>query len=181
MKADEADLQVLLHRTFAGDQSAYRELLTQLQLLLQKYVKKQLVQAGRTDHERDDIVQEALFAIHNRWSTYDRALPLTSWAYAIARYKLIDYLRKSNENARMLSLAEIEPTPASDSYATDTAITLGRLVAMLPSNLRQSIELVRVRGLSIKEASIALGMPEGSIKANIHRGIKKMTEDFRKD
>ena len=40
-------------------------------------------------------MQEALIAIHTRRHTYDRSEPLTPWVHAIARYKLIDHLRRT--------------------------------------------------------------------------------------
>ncbi len=51
---------------------------------------------GRSATEAEDLVQEALLAIHTRRHTYDPAEPLTPWVYAIARYKLIDHLRRTH-------------------------------------------------------------------------------------
>jgi RNA polymerase sigma-70 factor (ECF subfamily) len=39
-------------------------------------------------------VQETLLAIHNQRHTYDAGQPLTAWVHAIARYKLVDLLRR---------------------------------------------------------------------------------------
>jgi RNA polymerase sigma-70 factor (ECF subfamily) len=41
----------------------------------------------------EDLVQETLLAMHTRRDTYDPQRPFTAWAYAIARYKMIDRLR----------------------------------------------------------------------------------------
>ena len=38
-------------------------------------------------------MQETLLAVHNQRHTYDPALPVTAWVHAIARYKLVDFLR----------------------------------------------------------------------------------------
>ena len=39
-------------------------------------------------------MQETLLAVHNQRHTYDAGQPLTAWVHAIARYKLVDLLRR---------------------------------------------------------------------------------------
>jgi RNA polymerase sigma-70 factor, ECF subfamily len=39
-------------------------------------------------------------AIHTRRHTYDPLQPLTPWVYAIARYKFLDYLRRTKASFR---------------------------------------------------------------------------------
>jgi len=41
----------------------------------------------------------------------------------------------------------------------------------LPSHYRTAIVLRHVDGLSYAEMSIALGRPEGTLKAQVHRGL----------
>jgi RNA polymerase sigma-70 factor (ECF subfamily) len=50
--------------------------------------------------EVEDLVQEALLAIHNNRHTYDVQRPLTTWCFAIAKYKLIDLLRRRGTKSR---------------------------------------------------------------------------------
>jgi len=45
-------------------------------------------------------------AIHTRRHTYDPAEPLMPWVYAIARYKLIDHLRRTR--ASMVDLGDAQ-------------------------------------------------------------------------
>ena len=39
-------------------------------------------------------MQETLLAVHNQRHTYDAGQPLTAWVHAIAKYKLVDLLRR---------------------------------------------------------------------------------------
>ena len=78
-----------------GDAASYRLLLTQLSGHLRAYYKGRLARIGRGATEAEDLTQEALMAIHTRRHTYDPAEPLTPWVHAIARYKLIDHLRRT--------------------------------------------------------------------------------------
>ena len=82
-----------------GDAAAYRALLSGLSRHLRAYYRGKLVRAGRGTEETEDLVQEALMAVHMRRHTYDPTQLLTPWVYAIARYKLIDHLRQSQSTS----------------------------------------------------------------------------------
>jgi uncharacterized protein (UPF0276 family) len=57
---------------------------------------------------------------------------------------------------------------------------LERLFAQLPPAQAQAIELVKIEGLSVAEASRACGQSESLVKVNIHRGLKKLTAMIEK-
>jgi RNA polymerase sigma-70 factor (ECF subfamily) len=174
----EDALRSLVQRSFDGDQAAYREFLKSLRELLRAYLRRQLFRLGRAECDAEDIVQEVLLAIHTKWHTYDRNMPVTAWVYAIARYKLIDFLRRTTNGSRDLSLDDIEETASIDGAEIDTAISVKTLIAALSDKLRRPIELVRLNGLSVKEASAVTGLSESAVKNNIHRGVKAMARAF---
>jgi len=53
---------------------------------------------------------------------------------------------------------------------------LSLLLQALPVSQRQAIELTKLEGLSIAEASNRTGLPESSIKVLVHRGLKRLSE-----
>src|SRR5437899_12045316 len=77
-----------------GEGASYRSLLDRLSSRLRAYYKGKLARAGRGAAEAEDLVQEVLLAIHLKRHTYDTGEPFTPWLHTIARYKLIDYLRR---------------------------------------------------------------------------------------
>lgn len=176
MRFSEDTLQSLLKRSLDGDKAAYGEFLALLGGLLRGYIRRQLYRVGRTEHDAEDLVQEALLAVHSKWHTYDRNLPVTAWARTIARYKLIDFLRLRHADIHDLSLDQIEEASAGDSDAVDAAISVKKLIVKLPEKMRLAIELIRLRGLSIKEAAAVSGMSEVAIKVNVHRGVKSLSK-----
>src|SRR5258708_12384208 len=91
----EAELKNLMVAGLDGDAAAHRTLLDRLSWGLRAYYKSRLARIGRSATEAEDLVQEALLAIHIQRHTYDPAEPLTPWVHAIARYKLIDHLRRT--------------------------------------------------------------------------------------
>src|SRR5262245_58303814 len=119
--AKEASLRTLMIAGLNGDTAAYRALLSGLSRHLRAYYRGKLVRAGRGTEETEDLVQEALIAVHTRRHTYDPTQPLTPWVYAIARYKLIDHLRQSQsttnvpiEDASEIMAADGEPATESN-------------------------------------------------------------------
>ncbi len=87
----EAHLQSLMLRGLDGDAAAWRVLLTDMGAHLRPFFSRRLFDGGA---DTEDLVQETLIAIHAKRTTWDRKQPFTGWAFAIARHKLIDHLRR---------------------------------------------------------------------------------------
>jgi hypothetical protein len=91
MQLKEERLRSLLIRGLVGDASAYHLFLGELTAHLRSFLRRRM---SRLPEETEDLVQELLLAIHNQRHTYDPGQPLTAWVQAIARYKLVDLLRR---------------------------------------------------------------------------------------
>src|ERR1039458_4674228 len=99
-------------------------------------------------------MQEVLMAIHTWRHTYDPAEPLMPWVYAIARYKLIDHLRRTRASMVDLPIEDAEEIMAQDDYVgTESANDLTRLLSQLPDKMRRAIQSVKLAGLSAGEAA----------------------------
>ena len=180
MTASEAELKELMIAGLDGDAAAYKRLLDQLSGRLRSYYKSRLAQLIRGASEAEDLVQEALIAIHTRRHTYDRNEPLTPWAYAIARYKLIDHLRRTQPLLADVPIEDAEDVLARDDHASvESAHDLRRLLGELPDKMRRAIECVKLQGLSVAEAAGRCGMSESAVKVNVHRGLKALAASMR--
>lgn len=175
-----ADLETQLHPVFlsalAGDASAYRVFLDAISVRLRGYLRHQLARAGRSEpSETEDVLQETLLALHLSRHSYDPASPVTAWAHAIARYKLVDHLRRSGRHASNLSIDdEAYQLAAPDTVASDAGLDLTRALQSLPERTRKLIDQVKVQGCSVAEAANAAGMTETAAKVAIHRGLRAM-------
>lgn len=158
----------------AGEAQPYRLLLDELSRLLRAYYARR----APPGVDAEDLVQETLIAVHTRRSTYDSGQPFTAWAYAIARYKLIDQLRRGRAHLR----APVEDADALFvAPGADAAMArrdLDRVMADLPDRTRALIRDTRIEGLSTREAADRQGMSEGAAKVAIHRGLKALGEDY---
>ncbi len=162
-------------RGLDGDAGAWRVLLTDLGAHFRPFFARRLFGGGA---DAEDLVQETLIAIHAKRTTWDRNQAFTGWAFAIARHKLIDHLRRQGRRPTH-SLDE-----ASELFADHTVedgatqADLSRCLSLLPTRQRRLIEDVRLKGLSVAEAAANHGYTLTAAKVSIHRSLKSLNARY---
>lgn len=73
----ERELQDLMIASLDGDAGAYHHPLEQLTLHLRAYYGQRFARIGHGPAEAEDLLPEALIAIHTHRQTYDRSRPFT--------------------------------------------------------------------------------------------------------
>jgi len=132
--------------------------------------------------EAEDLVQEALIAIHTNRHTYDRSQLFTPWVYAIARYKFLDYLRRTRTSASDVPIDDASEMQAhNDNSRVESSLDLNKLLAEIPPKARQAIQYVKLAGLSVSEAAARSGMSESAVKVSVHRGLKALARLIRNE
>ena len=178
MEIVEEHLRDLLLRGLQADAAAYERFLKELGAHLRAFLRRRLSQYLG---EVEDLVQETLLAIHNQRHTYRPDMPVTAWAHAIARYKLIDWLRshrvKEALNDPLDDAGEL--FASSDEEAAEARRDLGRLLQTLPDKQRLPIEYVKLEGLSVVETARLTGLSESAVKVGVHRGLKALAAKIR--
>ena len=173
LRANEDRLRDLLLRGLSGDAAAYHVFLKDLSAHLRAFLRKRL--SGLPD-EVEDLVQESLLAVHIQRHTYDAGQPLTAWVHAIAKYKLVDLLRR---RARRDLLSDpldehLDVLAAVDTDAGEARRDLAKLLLRLPDRQRLPIVHTKLQGLSVVEAARVTGMSESAVKVGVHRGLKAL-------
>ena len=172
MKTLEARLKPLMTAGLNGEVRAWREFLQLLRPALHAYFNRRQFHG---DADVEDLVQEALLAIHAKRETWRRADPVTSWCFTIARYKLIDHLRKTGR-ARLVPL--VDDLVLMNDGVEDGAVRqdLEKLLGTAAPRQRALIEDVRLSGFSLAEAGKRAGMTEGAAKVSLPRAMKALTK-----
>jgi RNA polymerase sigma-70 factor (ECF subfamily) len=176
--AREAHLHALMVAAQAGDAAAYRAFLRDLTTLVRGFLRRRL---ARLPDEVEDLVQETLLAVHNQRHTYDPSHPVTSWLHAIARYKLVDLLRR---RARTEALHDPiddvdEGLLTADEKEGGVHRDLEKLLALLPDKQRLPIVHMKLEGLSVIETARRTGLSESAVKVGVHRGLKVLAAKLR--
>ena len=178
MQLIEERLRSLMLQSLAADAAAYRLFLDELTTHLRSYLRRRL--AGLPD-EVEDLLQELLLAIHNKRHTYDPKQPLTAWVQAIARYKLVNLLRRRSRSDVLTDPLDeddqVFAAPAND--AAEARYDVAKLLRGLPDRQRLPILYVKIEGASVTDTAIRTGMSESAVKVGIHRGLKALAERIR--
>ena len=176
----DAELDRLFRAARTGDRAAYRALLDRLAPRLRAVVRRRLARADASDVE--DVVQEALLAVHLAQDTWDGSVPVLVWAGAIARYKAIDALRRSGRPIAAQPIEEledvVEPVPAPDAASR---IDLARALEAMPAALRTLVIEAKVDGRPLAEVAERAGMTEGAVKVALHRALKRLARRLTGD
>lgn len=159
----------------AGDRAAYDALLKELAQMLRGFFGAR----AESDEAADDLVQETLISIHRARHTFMPGRPLAPWLYAIARRRLADHWRA---RARTVPCEELDETldwidRSADAGSDADSPVLAALV-MLTESQRRVVELLKVNGLSIREAARKLDMSEAAVKVTAHRAYQTLRKSF---
>lgn len=154
-----------------GDEASHRAFLSEAAALLRGFFRNRLRGAPE---DAEDLVQETLVALHTRRDSYDPAYPLTAWMYAIARYRLIDHIRRARHRNHA-SIDDHDVGGDDPEYAaSDAKRDVATLLEKLPEKQRNAIQLVKLEEKSVREAALATGLSESDVKISIHRGMKTL-------
>jgi RNA polymerase sigma-70 factor (ECF subfamily) len=120
--------------------------------------------------DADDLTQEVFLAAMERLQTLRDARAFGGWLAAIARNAAVDLYRQAP------ALAELPSSlGGADPPATEAAEVL-RLIRDLPDAYRETLILRLVEGMSGPEISARTGLTEGSVRVNLHRGMKLLRQ-----
>lgn len=180
-EAREEKLRSLMCAGLDGNADAHRQLLVELSNHLRGYFRSRLLRFHRGPVEAEDLVQEMLMAIHTRRDTYDRSQLFTPWVYGIARYKFLDYLRRTKASANDVPANDAAHLTAQNEFdGVESGYDLDTLLAQLRPKARRAIRYVKLEGLSVREAAVRTGMSESAVKVSVHRGLKALSALVKK-
>jgi len=177
--ADRADpLGVLMGLAQAGDATAYDRLLRQCADLIRRTVARRYPFLAEPDAE--DLVQDILLSVHSVRATYDRNRPFVPWLMAIVRNRIADMARRYSRRSAREVAVENYPETFADAQANMTDEVYGdpealqQALTKLPEGQRTAIELLKLREMSLKEASEVSGMSISALKVATHRATRAL-------
>jgi RNA polymerase sigma-70 factor (ECF subfamily) len=144
--------------------------------------------------DAEEAAQDALVRAYRALSGYEGArilaLQLRPWLATIVLNLCRSRVgRRVATGRRPLSLDAAEPGtmdppaaeqagPESTAVRRDSAEGWAQLLMSLPPAYRSALVLRHVDGLSYSELAIALDRPEGTVKAQVHRGLALLRQAY---
>ena len=135
----------------------------------------------------EDVMHEVYLTIWKRAGAYEpgRASPIT-WLATIARNRAIDWVRAQNVR-RTAPIDDAAPVPDDRPLASDTMITdetdrrLHLCLDTLEEQPRHAIRTAFFDGLTYAELADRLGVPLGTMKSWVRRGLVRLKECLDRD
>jgi RNA polymerase sigma factor (sigma-70 family) len=168
VEADEKKyLAELLVASQKGDKVAYAQLLELLYPLVRKMV------AVRTQHDKDEIVQEVLIAIHRARHTFQPGREILPWLMAIVQFRVHDAKRRywRDKNRKEFAQETLSKETVQDK-AIETSVRDS--ITALSHNQKRAVLMTKIQGYSIEETATALGVSVASVKNHISRAYQNM-------
>jgi RNA polymerase sigma-70 factor (ECF subfamily) len=172
----------------ADDQSAARELQRVLSLSSPSFYRCALRLLGnRADAE--DAVQEALLAAHKHLHQFKGQSQMSTWLTTIVcncarmqlrkrprqiHLSLDDQIGEEHKYSVSERLADLRPNPEDAYRNSELTSRLRKFTALLSPTLRRTFQLRVMSGLSIFETAQILGLPLGTVKAQLARARTKL-------
>lgn len=173
-----------MRRVAIGEEDAIEELYNRFGALVFKFS----IQFLSNNAEAEDAVQEIFVRL---WKTADRFDPrkakLVTWVMLITRRHLIDRIRRKTVRPKTYELGDQydvsgtdEATPSNISVQERNA-ALQKALQTLSEMQRTVIERAYFQGFTLREVSLQIDAPLGTVKSALSRGLLRLREHGLKD
>ncbi|MFQ3596296.1 MAG: sigma-70 family RNA polymerase sigma factor, partial [Sphingomonadaceae bacterium] len=166
-------LSELLQRVAAGDRHALRMVYDAAAMKLLGIAVRIL--GDRQDAE--DVVQDVFVSVWRKAAEFDPArASAEAWLYTMTRNRAIDRLRARGRRqmvgeAALETVADEEARADSLAHASDAARAVHHALAALPAEQAAVIRAAWLEGLTYEELSRRAGVPVGTVKTWVFRGL----------
>jgi len=172
----------LMQRVAQGDETAVSELYDRFSGLVYRGARQLLP----TDAEAEDALQEVFLRL---WKTADRFDPnrakLVTWVMLLTRRHVIDRIRRSAVRPKTTEMTASnegfrhgEETRGSEA---ERNLLLQKCLSTLPELQRAVIERSYLQGFTLREVSIQLDVPLGTVKSALSRGLARLRTNANED
>jgi RNA polymerase sigma-70 factor (ECF subfamily) len=161
----------LVRAAQAGDRGAFAELYR-----LHGRLVHGILLAHAPRQEAEDLVQDVFLAALARMHTLREPAAFVKWIAAIARNRARMLHRGGR---RLVALEDDVPDPAAAPSAGELRVDdVLAAIHRLPEAYREPLVLRLVEGMSGAEIAERTGLTPGSVRVNLHRGMKQLREEL---
>lgn len=162
---DSGGVASLVERAQRGDRSALAEIYA-----VYRRTVRGILLARVPRVEVDDLVQDVFVAAMERLPSLRDPAAFPAWLAAIARNRATDCLRGSKPTTPL-----VVDLPVADVDRTEALLVLAAIQS-LPEAYSETLTLRLVEGMTGPEIAARTGLTEGSVRVNLHRGMKQLRE-----
>jgi RNA polymerase sigma-70 factor (ECF subfamily) len=172
-----------------GDQNAFKMLVESQQDRVFNTVLGMIQDVS----EAEDLAQEVFIQVFRSIDGFKGESKLSTWIYRIAITKSLDWIRKKKVNSRFqqirtaIGLGEKETVPIDFVHPgiqleqKESAASLFRAIAILPTNQRVAINLIKVEGLNYEEVSVIMNISVKAVESLMHRAKENLRKTLKNE
>ena len=175
----EAQLCQWMNESLQGDQTSYHSFLSRVSVMLRGYLTNAMGSHMRTPEKVEDLVQDVLLAIHRKKHLYRTDMPILPWLFAIARYRLIDYVRSEKRRPSLVEWDDtFDPSDPRQTIALsdENIFQIEELLECLSTTQKQILILAKAEGIPLSEIANRFNMSLSAVKVTVHRALRKVRQ-----
>lgn len=163
----ESDAAELIAAARTGDRGAFEHLYSRYARMVHGLALSRL-----RSQDADDVVQEVFVRALEQLRTLRDLHAFGGWLAAIARHVIVDTVRRTS---RSVEFGE-EPRMRAAQHDELEARRALAAIRALPEAYRETVMLRLVEGMTGPEIAERTGLTAGSVRVNLHRGLKMLRE-----
>jgi RNA polymerase sigma-70 factor (ECF subfamily) len=168
--------ELLVLKSQQGDREAFAQLVDRWQRRLWHYA----FQVTGSEPAAWDVVQETWLAVIKGIRKLDDVAVFPKWTFRILNNKCVDWLRKQHQQFRLTDELAKQTQNGSDkewnSSGSEKTESLYAAVEKLPPERRILLTLRYCEGFDIDQIAEIIGIPEGTVKSQIHRTLNRLRQ-----
>ena len=171
MSLDDAALERLVQQAKNGDADAFGEIFDHYHEPIYRYVASRVQRPSDAEDLTQSVFVKALEALP-RYEV--RGNPFGGWLFRLARNAVIDFVRTRHDHLELDVLQERsanQALPDEILVARQQIDAVGIALTALTEEQRDAIALRFFAGLSAREAAVAMGKQEGTVRGLQFRAI----------
>ena len=171
--AEVCEETVLVSAAREGDRAAFGRLYDRYTRMVHG-----ILLARVPPREVDDLVHDVFLLALGRLRALREAARFGAWLAAIARNRAHDYHRRTRVAAELTEdFSAEELDGAGRGVPSDAeAVTILAVIRTLPDAYRETLILRLVEGMTGPEIAERTGLTPGSVRVNLHRGMRQLRE-----
>lgn len=175
---DELRDEAIAKRAAAGDMGAFEDLVDRHRMAVYRLARS----ITGNHHDADDAAQETFLKLYRGLGSYDPDRPFKPWLKRIAYNTSLNTVRASKRRSRgfvdvdLPEVADQSPRQPERMEAKQSAARVDHAVQALPSELRATLLLRAVEGMSYKDIATAMGVKIGTVMSRLSRARERVLD-----
>lgn len=172
--ASRTDDLELLRRVAAGDAAAFEQLYERHKTPLANFLFRMSWDRARAE----ELLQDVFMNLWRTASRFEARSAVSTYLYTMARNAYLNDARKSRHRKEAEKAPDRAAAPEDevDPDRAEQAAKVKAALEELPEDEREAVVLAHYQGMPYQQIAEVQGVPIGTVKSRVHRGLQRLKE-----